>query len=250
MIKLLTYLFILFSVVNSFAQTKSDSIKNDFKQSIILNHQLQQKQLANQILKQYSTHTILYYKTLLTSVPNNSVLITNGINDTYPLIALQYAKQLNSHTKIVSLKLLLNQQYKQLIEKQLSVQLSTNHQKNIKTLMTKYKIYISSTVNYNYYKAKSNQLFLTGLVLENNGSNQFEKLNKFWNNFKLKGILNLSLSSKEKQLFSNFLPPLLTLYKLYVINDYNAKQLKQDILKFAKQINQEEKVKQIIKKYE
>jgi hypothetical protein len=174
------------------------------------------------------------------------------LEDTYPIIALQHAKKINSKTKVISLSLLSNQQYKNLISKQLSINL-----KNDKTLalaqlinQSKQKIYISSTVNPKYYQTKVNKLFLTGLVLELNSNNQLVLLNQFWDNFKAKNIVNLNLNSSEKRLFKNFLPPLITLYKLYIINQYNTKQLKQDILKFAKQINQEKQVKQILKKYE
>lgn len=230
-------------------QSYSDSIKNEFKQFLISNQLSKQKKLSKPILNLYSTNTILYYQHLLSSLPHQSIIITNGVNDTYILIALQRLKQFNTKVKIVSLSLLNEPKYKQQKEKELSILLSTDPQNNIKRLIERYKVFISSTVNFKYYKSKSNQLFVTGLVLESNCNNQLEKLNLFWKDVKRKDITSLKLNSSEKKLYQNYLPPLLTLYKLYQLNNYDTKILKQDILKLAKQINQKEKVEQILKKY-
>ncbi len=249
MLKLFKYIFIFLLAVNATGQSYSDSIKNEFKQALISNQLSTQKKLSKQILNLYSTNTILYYQYLLTNVPSQSIIITNGVNDTYPLIALQHSRQLNSKVKIVSLSLLKHLQYKQQKEKELLIQLSTTPQNNIKLLMQRYKVFVSSTVNYKYYKSKANHLFVTGLFLESNCNNQLEKLNLFWRDIKRKGTINLKLNSSDKKLYQNYLPPLITLYKLYILNNYDTKILKQDILKLAKQTNQTEKVEQILKKY-
>jgi hypothetical protein len=253
MLKFITYIFFIYlSFNNCFAQTKADSIKNEFKTAVLTNDLSLQKKLSSDILKQYSTNTILYYKNILYNTTNNCIIITNGIEDTYPIIALQHLKKINTNTRIVSLNLLSYQQYTKQINKQLSINLSNNKTIAVEQLLnlTNYKTYISSTVNPKYYQSKANNLFLTGLVLELNCNNQLTLLKQFWQNFKTKKIINLNLNTFEKKLFQNFLPPLITLYKLYQINQYNTKDLKDDILKFAKQINQEKQVKQILKNYE
>jgi hypothetical protein len=251
--KFFTYIFfIYFSFNHCCSQTKIDSIKNEFKTSIITNDISLQKKLSNDILKQYSTYTVLYYRNLLSNTTNNSIIITNGIEDTYPIIALQHSKKINVNARVISLNLLSHQQYIKQINKQLAIDLSDNKKIAIEQLLNQAnnKVYISSTVNPKYYQSKANNLFLTGLVLELNCNNQLTLLNQFWQNFKAKKIISLNLNTFEKKIFQNFLPPLITLFKLYQINKFNTINLKDDILKFAKQINQEKQVKQILKNYE
>jgi len=252
MIKFFTYISILYLSVNCLAQTKTDSIKSEFKTSLITNNIFQQKELSFVILKQYSPYTILYYKNLLSSTKNNSIIITNGLEDTYPIVALQHIKKINPLTKVISLNLLSHQQYINHINQQLSLNLSNNKILAVEKLLNQpnYKVYISSTVDPKYYQSKANLLYITGLVLELNSNNQLDLLIQFWRNFKTKNISKLNLNTAEKKLFQNFLPPLITLYKLYQLNQYDTKELKDNILKFAKKINQEKQVKQILKNYD
>lgn len=252
MIKFFTYISVFYLSVNCMAQTKIDSIKSEFKTSLITQNTSLQKELSFDILKQYSPYTILYYNNLLSNTKNNSIIITNGLDDTYPIVALQHIKKINPQTKVISLNLLSHQQYINHINQQLSLNLSDNKILAVEKLLNQpnYKVYISSTVDPKYYQSKANHLFITGLVLELNSNNQLDLLIQFWQNFKSKQIFNLNLNTAEKKLFRNFLPPLITLYKLYQLNQYDTKELKDNILKFAKKINQEKQVKQILKNYD
>jgi len=252
MIKVFKFIFILLISVSSFAQSYADSVKAVYKQSLISNDiQLQQK-TAQSVLKLYSFNTLIYYKTLLNSIQSKNILITNGYEDTYPITALQKAKGINSNVEVISLKLLNDNNYKTVIEKKLNIKLNDSPSNNLASIInnSSKKVYISSTVNYKYYQSISNQIYLIGLVLEAKCNNQLDQLNQFWKSIKQLKVEYLNLTTSEKQLFSNYLPPLLTLYKIYNLNQLNSNELKKYILKLAKHIDQDTKTKQILKQYE
>ncbi len=252
MIKVFKFIFILLISVNSFAQSYADSVKAVYQQSLISNDTQLQQKTALPVLKLYSFNTLVYYKNLLNSIQSKSVLITNGYDDTYPITALQKAKGINSNVDVISLKLLDNNNYKNVIEKKLNIKLNDSPSNNLASIInhSSRKVYISSTVNYKYYQNIANQIYLTGLVLETNGNNQLEQLDQFWKSIKQLKIEYLKLTSSEKQLFSNYLPPLLTLYKIYNLNQLDSNELKKHILKLAKHLKQDTKTKQILKQYE
>ncbi|HIP35635.1 MAG TPA: hypothetical protein EYG85_02145 [Crocinitomix sp.] len=257
----MTHLFKIISIFfisfNCFTQSNSETIKNSFKTAIINQDISQQKKLSKKIITLYSTNTLFYYQLLLNTTAKNAIIITNGIDDTYPLIALQQTKNINPYTKIISLSLLKNKTYLAYIQSEFSIKLSEDETYNIKQFL-KYKaqnVYVSTTVNPKYYKSFSSTLFLNGLTLNKSSSQQINKLNNVW--IKIKNIIyKINLSDNEKLLYQNFLPPLLTLYKLNLENQqFDNSSLKKDILELANKVNNtqnnmKQKVKQILIRYD
>ena len=80
--------------------------------------------------------------------------------------------------------------------------------------------------------------------------NQFKELEKFWENLQSKDKFKFNLSTNEKGLYSNYLPPLLTLYKMKIINGELDKSLKIAIEYIANVLGKNKEVQSIIKQYE
>lgn len=253
--KKVLYILIILTSFNSFGRVlQNGGLKSQLKTAIITDDKESQKTLSNQLKSQYSVNVLQYYRNELESIKNQSVLITNGLEDTYPLIILQQTESISDKTIIISLDLLNNQGYLSRIFTQLN--LNQNFDKTSKSiylsrlLSCKKTVFVSSTVNHHSYNQHSSHLFLVGLSLQLNSSNQYKDLNNFWNKIKKQNVNQLKLLANEKQLYSNYLPPLLTLYKLNVANDKNNKSLKTGIIVLSKLVNKEKTVTNILNQYD
>ena len=96
-------------------------------------------------------------------------------------------------------------------------------------------------------KTFSQNIYLSGLTFNQNQNQQYKALLTFWE--EVKKIPTQTLNVENKLLYQNLLPPLITLYKIQILNQTNVKSLKKDIIDLAKQVDQFEKVKQILSKY-
>ena len=167
---------------------------------------------------------------------------------------MQQTESISNQTVIVSLDLLNNQNYLTRILTQL--QLSQEFDKTSKSiylsrlLKSKKPVFLSSTVNHNIYSKHVQNLFLVGLSLELNSSNQYKKLNDLWIKLQKENVSKFKLTANEMELYSNYLPPLLTLYKLNVLNNKDNTSLKLGIQLLSKLVNKEQIVSKIIKQYD
>ena len=248
----IVFIFISFHSQACFYQ--NTPLKNELKNAIISGNIKEKHHLSEQLKSSYSKNELQYYRTQLSLIKNHSVLITNGLEDTYPLTILQETESISTKTIIVSLELLNHSDYLVLVFDKLK--LSQNFDKTSKSiylsrlLKAKQTVYISNTVNPNYYSNYKSQLFLEGLSLKYNSNTQLSELSKFWNKIQSQSIDKLNLTSSEKELYSNYLPPLLTLYKLKLLNKNQDKILRNGIILLAKLLNKDKTVTNILKQYE
>jgi hypothetical protein len=225
-------------------------LKQQYTKALINANDGDQKKIASSLFLTYTPQTLTYYKLLLKEVNSNGILVTNGLEDTYAITILQHHLDLKTSVTVISLNLLNNDTYRTnvLLKLKLPAYPKTSSE-YISLLLNKYpqKVYISSTVSQKVIKTFSQNIYLSGLTFNQNQNQQYKALLTFWEEVKI--IPTQTLNAENKLLYQNLLPPLITLYKIQILNQTNVKSLKKDIIDLAKQVDQFEKVKQILSKY-
>jgi len=248
-------IFILsFSVIN-FAQTDNVSkLKTDFELAIVNSDKTLIQSLAKQLRPHYSRYELIYYKELLRSLPANSILITNGKEDTFPIVIAQVVSHVNPTVDVVALNLL-NKYSKYVVDTYSKYNLSSSFDKTSTSIyltrilqQSKAKVFISLTVSPSVFINHSNNLYLVGLSLQYKAKNQYKKLQEFYETSDF--LIDLApVLMSEKKLFSNYLAPLLTLYKLKQEKGEKDKRLKPIIELLASHFGKTIPVTEIIKSY-
>jgi hypothetical protein len=167
-----------------------------------------------------------YAKDLLLSVPENGVLITHGVDDTYSCEYLQLINNVRQDVSIISLDFIQSEEYKKKLKakglnlpanKVVDVAYFTalcnqNESKNIS---------ISLTTPKEYFTGIKSNLFVVGLVFEyhSNQFNNYYKNDYLWNEVLEKTLIYSALNEKGKQISSNYLPMLLQLRSFYTQNN-------------------------------
>ncbi|MGV6860186.1 MAG: hypothetical protein ACWA41_00350 [Putridiphycobacter sp.] len=250
MLRIFLYSFVIIWSANVWATPSVDSLKSDFKNAIIKDDQKQQEKIANQLYSKYSPQHLFYYQTLLKDLNGNSILVTNGYEDTYPTILLQLVKEINPKVDIISLSLLKNEKYKKRVIKSQKINLSSPDKFVAELMNIQGKtVYFSSTIPLSKLSQQAQRLTLIGLAFEKDAPEQLNKLNAFWQYFKLKYNNKVALTPYEQKLYRNFLPPLLTLIKLNASLNIDNTELKKMTLNFSKKINKEKEVEEILTQY-
>lgn len=251
----LIFIFLLSFSLQSFGQSNGETAQKErYKNALIQGDIPSQKSIAAELITSYSSNELNYYRTLLKTTPNSAILVTNGLEDTYPVTILQHQESLKSNLTIVSLGLLYEEEYRmRLLNK---FDLSTEFDKTSKSIYlsrfmkARIPLYVSTTVNPTTYQYSTANMFLVGLSLKYKTTNQYDQLESFWTNLKQNEKYKFILSSNEKGMYSNYLPPLLTLYKLKVESGQKDKKLKIAINYLAKILGKEKVVEEILKQYE
>ncbi len=253
--QLLVILFLSVSVI-SFAQIDVVSkLKSDFELAIINKNETKKVEIATKLFKSYSSTVYAYYNSVLATLPKESILVTNGIDDLFPLLILQTTKNVNPTVDILSLKLMIKHSvYASSVFE--AYNLSSSFNKTSKSIylsrllnQNKSKLFLSVTIPYTTYSNHQSSLFLIGSVLEHKSTTQYEKLVQFYKSNSL--FLNNipKLSEGEKQLISNCLPALLTLYKMQNQIGKANNGLRKQILSLAKEIGKKDVVEKIVNTY-
>lgn len=213
-----------------------------------------QKEWSTLIKGQFSTNTLAYYQQVFAS-KNGGFYVFSSDEDAYPALILQSLGRISNDIKIINLDFLQNETYRKKVQDEIggiNMKFLGNESAFIAALVnTRFaNVYVSTTVSQSYLNKVENQLFITGLTYQLGTKNQRQVLDDFWKASQpfLSGI-NLS-STSDKALYSNYLPPLLTLFKLKLVNNEQDDQLKGSILLLAKKVGKESVVNNIIKAYE
>ncbi|MFT5819201.1 MAG: hypothetical protein ACI8ZM_000424 [Crocinitomix sp.] len=213
-----------------------------------------QKEFAKLIESTYTKNTLNYYK-LLASNPKVKTLFLSGEADAYPMLVLQILGKVRGNIHLVNLDFLVNDIYRLNAQKKIgmsNVQFFGQERafmtRALSALMA--EAFISSTVSQAYMREQADFCFLTGLHYQYYCPNQVDELTRFWKDAQ-QNLNNLTLnSSAEKSLYSNFLPPLLTLYKIKIANGEKDLALRKDIIVLAKKVSKEKPVEEILKAYD
>ena len=214
-----------------------------------------QEKFAGIIQYYYSDLQYSFYSQLLNN-KQKVAIITSGQDDSYPLYVLQLLQKEGKEVMVINLDFLQNENYKNNICKILEVENEPflgNEKAFIKMLVynQKYPAYISTTVHQNYCSHIANQLYLSGLFYANNASSQYESLVNFWKEVKEQNLTGTTFKTNtEKNLYKNYLPPLLTLYKLKKGRGTRDQELRDGTLALALKLGIKKEVETILNQYD
>ncbi len=213
-----------------------------------------QKEFALKIKNSYSSNVLNYYKVLVSNSKVRTVFLS-GEEDAYPLLVLQSLGQIRNDISIVNLDFLQNDDYRKRVQKKLGMSNTSFVGSESKFLTTALgsindKAFVSTTVGQSYIRGVADNCYLTGLHYQYSCSNQRKELDAFWTTTQQK-ISGLNLESRaDKKLYTNFLPPLLTLYKLKIGAQEKDPILRKGIMTLAQKTGKETAVNEILKEYE
>lgn len=186
-------------------------------------------------LKPFSKNLMNYNRNVLNSLEKNAILITYGKDDTYPIWVLQEVNGLRKDVLVLNYDLLQKEDYKQktLSDKGISSNTSAKNFTQFISNLSKQNnkpIYVGLTVPRSTISSNKNRLYLTGLAFKLSESkiNNVSLLKTNWE--KKINIKNIENRTSFNAVESNYLLPLLTLYKTYVKEGQNGKAKKVESL--------------------
>lgn len=216
---------------------------------VMQNDLLNAKMLLSKL--QFSKNELSYYKDAL---PQKGVFIVSSEKDAIPVFYLQLKQGIASSVKVVCMDYLISDNYRTKNMKSYSngtTKFFGAEKAYLKALMnSNADVYLSATVSQGYLDGNESNTYLVGLSYQSNPSSQLDHLQAFWNKIAKKDWANLNLTSAQKRLYTNYLPPLLTLYKLKLARGTDDPVLKKGIVALADKLSQTKNVEMILKSYQ
>jgi hypothetical protein len=178
----------------------------------------------------WSADEYAYAKDVLTSLPPDAVLITNGFNDTYPILSIQLLENYRSDVMLMPLFLLQSEDFQKSANADKLIQsnkglinghfLSTFLQKNHAE-----KTFIALTVPSSFYTKLLPQLYPIGLAFQYSSSSVSNStINlQLWKQLN-KTVISKNKDTNGKQLSANYLPLLVNLFEYHKAEN-NVKEL-------------------------
>lgn len=215
---------------------------------------VKQKEFAQKLYAGYPVGEMNYYRELLNQ-ETATYLIFSGEKDAYPaLVSTVLGK--SKKIKIINLDFLFNEKYRKSIQAEIggvNMKFLGNESGFIAALLASKtaSVHVSTTVSQRYLRDVSDQMYLVGLSYAFNAGNQQQaELEKFWTKSQ-SFLVNTNPNSRaEKALFANYLPPLLTLYKIKITVGEKDPALRKGIVLLAQKLGKTEVVDEILKAYE
>ncbi|MFK8045182.1 MAG: hypothetical protein AB8B72_06790 [Crocinitomicaceae bacterium] len=220
----------------------SQTNKQKYAKALANNNISLQLNLAKSSVSLYSDFTYAYYQLMITSLPKNSVVITNSIDDTFPIQILQSNSNIRPDIQVITLSLLSDSLYLRHVNSKYKIQLySTDNLNSLRVLQSKIKrVYISTTVKSKLWFKPTN--FITGLTVQKGNQSQAKSLLNFYLKYQKLKIKSYSYTKTDLLIIRNVLPPLITLYNI----DSSIPNLKSHILELARLVKKVETVKKMI----
>ncbi|UKN01303.1 hypothetical protein K6119_16365 [Paracrocinitomix mangrovi] len=231
------------------ATSESQVVKSLFGYYSLTGDAAGQKQLLSKVASYYSKDVLSYYEDML---PSSGSLIVSSEEEAIPLYVLQL-KGKGSGVTIVNLDYLVNDSYRQKMNAKLglgSTIFNHNEATYVAAVMGSKSSYVATTVPQSYLNNVKPTSYVTGLCYQLNIADQKSVLNEFWMQLANRDFSGLSLNSTERRLYTNYLPPLLTLYKLKLKGGEKDELLRKAIVGIADKVQQTNTVKNILETYE
>jgi hypothetical protein len=213
-----------------------------------------QKEFVQKVQKTYTAAELDYYRDAMPG-DAGSILVTSNQEDMYAFMAVQTVDGLGPSVKVICLDFLKNSTYKSSVASAAGISnitFSGAETSWLKTLITgsSKKVHVSTTVPQGYLSAIENNMVLTGLTYQYGSVNQRNTLDNFWSKLKSRDLEKFAvLVVTEQKLYSNYLPPLLTLYKLKLNEGTDDPILKTTILTIAEKTGKKDQVDKILTQY-
>jgi hypothetical protein len=240
-------------IKDAFKKAPNDKriVKAMFGYHLMKGETSQAKAMVGKVGEYYSKNTLNYYKDVL---PKSGYVMASSLEDAIPMYVLQLRDDLGANVKIVTMDFLINKDYLKRNAAGLkagSQNFFGEEKAYLKIVMNGNKnVHLSSTVSQSYLGGNTTNCFLTGLSYQANPASQIALLEAFWAKIAKKNFSSLSLNSSEKRLYTNYLPPLLSLYKLQLARGNGNDTLKNAIVALGEKVQQIKNVKAILNDYE
>ncbi|MCB9225512.1 MAG: hypothetical protein R2780_01895 [Crocinitomicaceae bacterium] len=236
-------------ISSAYAKAPSDKrvVKAMFGYYMLSGNKTKAATLASKVGGYFSANTLNYFEDVL---PSSGVLIVSSEQEALPLYILQMVKGKGTGIQVVNMDYLINDEYRASVSKYLgtgTMEFFGSEASFIAKAMESSSVYVSTTVSQSYIPGTS---FITGLYYQGSVSNQKSTLETFLKKVSVKNFASMSLTSSERKLYRNYLPPLLTLYRLKRNNGESDATLKSAILAIAKKVEQTKTVEEILKDYD
>lgn len=205
--------------------------------------------------KYFSQDLLNYARFVLTALPQNSVLITHGVDDTYPIWIEQSVNNFRSDVAIISLDLLQSDEYRNKMKKHgfsipTSTFIDTKYLQEFIRLNSSKSIYVSMTVPAPYLKSLQSSLEIEGLSFTTKSTDPATKNQHIYQQL-LREMDNVPkpTTSVGKQLQLNYVPMLLVIRNTaQVTKDKRLIQkIDKQLLEIAKAAGKETQVKTLMK---
>ena len=246
------YMFNQENLLKAYEKEKSDKrlVKAVFGYYCMKKDLGKQKELLPKVSTYYSANELAYYED---AFPASGVLIVSSEKEAIPLYVLQLSKGKGKGVTVVCMDYLINKDYRLSMAHKLgtgSANFFGDEKTFIQTALGSRNVHLSATVSQSYISGMGSNAYVTGLHYEGYVSDQKDQLEGFWIKMATKNFSSLSLSSGEKRLYTNYLPPLMTLYKIKSSAGDKDETLKKAILVIAEKVGQTKTVKDILSDYE
>jgi len=205
--------------------------------------------------KYFSNDLINYARIVLSSLPQNAVLITHGVDDTYPIWIAQSIQGWRKDISVISLDLLQSDEYRGKLKRQ-GFQLPTTSFVDTKFLQdfirmnAQKSLHVSMTVPVPYLRSVQSYLEIEGLSFTTKSADPGSKNLLIYKQL-LNELDNVSTPSTEigKQLQMNYAPMLLVIRNTAEINENKElkKKVEKQLLDIAKSAGKTEQMKKIMK---
>lgn len=180
----------------------------------------------------YNAAIMEYNRNVLLSAEQNAVVVTYGTQDTYPLLILQYARQMRKDVRIVCMEWLVNENYRTSTAAQLgiSAKLSAdNDAQNLNALLqvNQAAVYVGLTLPPALIAEHKKELYCTGLLMKYSKQPlvNIATLQYAWEQLFTKQYL-----TGGEPITANYLMPMVQLYEHYQsIQSPKAEALKQEL---------------------
>jgi hypothetical protein len=187
----------------------------------------------------YGADKLEYASNLLSSVENNGVLFTGSKGDTFPVLILQYLKNMRTDVRVVHTDWLADKSYVESMRT--AMPMEKNDASGIRELARKMPVYVSLAAKPDFISALESELYCTGLAFKCSAaplSNLKVLYNDWW---KQCGKTHFG---SGYSLNANYLVPLAMLadYTKHAGNENEYTVIKQKYAEVAKSVGEKEKL--------
>lgn len=205
--------------------------------------------------KYFSQDLLNYARFVLTTLPEKSVLITHGVDDTYPIWIEQSISNFRSDVIIISLDLLQSEEYRNKLKRQgfsipTATFIDTKYLQEFIRLNSSKSIHISMTVPAPYLKSVQSNLEIEGLSFTTKSTDPATKNQHIYQQL-LREMDNVPrpTTNAGKQLQLNYVPMLLVIRNTaQVTKDKRLSQkIGKQLLEISKAAGKETQVKTLMK---
>jgi hypothetical protein len=163
-------LILFYSVLNLCVYAQQASTANDFEDAMVeaclSGDAAAIQSAAVELVKTaaYGTDKLEYASNLLSSVEVNGVLFTGSKGDTYPVLILQYLKNMRTDVRVIHTEWLADKSYVQRL--QTAMPIERNDASGIRELARKLPVYVSLAAKPDLISALESELYCTGLAFK------------------------------------------------------------------------------------